>query len=235
MSLFGKKDDRKLPDLPMPKEAGLSFGLESEKHALPSFPDSPTSNKFSQAMIKDAFSHPDNRSLPTLPPPSMPPITNAGKDEKKIKVVEMDDWQSSTQMDKKERVMEDEDEDNEDEKRFMPPERSLPRVEQNRKEDESRIPRIEDRMRSSMTTPMKSHSQNEVGKKEVFVRIDRYYTARKMMSEIAAKLEDIDDMVRKIREVKLREEQEIAAWEKDIMAAKERIQEINNNLFEKLE
>lgn len=234
MGLFGKKEERKLPDLPTPREAGLSFGLESESHALPTFPDSPSHNKFSEAMIKDAVGSRQMPEIPSIPAPiGLPPVQKENKDEKKIKVVEVDEWQPSSEMDHEEDSHE---EDKSSERRFMPPpERKPMRPEHVYSKSQDRIPRVQDRIKSPMIPPMKSHSQNEIGKKEVFVRIDRYYTARKAMSEIAAKLEEVDDMVRKIREVKLREEQEIAAWERDIMNAKERIQEVNANLFDKLE
>lgn len=70
---------------------------------------------------------------------------------------------------------------------------------------------------------------------EVFVRIDKFHAARKALSEISEELENIDELVKKIRETKMREEQELNAWEKDIMNIKSRLQGVTENIFEKVE
>ena len=59
---FKKKEENfGLPDLPPERNSFMNRNIEppeedeaTENHALPSFPDSPTHNKFSQAMIKEA-------------------------------------------------------------------------------------------------------------------------------------------------------------------------------------
>jgi len=48
-------------------------------------------------------------------------------------------------------------------------------------------------------------------------------------------LEDIDELIKKIRETKLREDQEISSWENDVLHVKTRIKEVSENIFEKLE
>jgi hypothetical protein len=66
---------------------------------------------------------------------------------------------------------------------------------------------------------------------DVFVKIDRFNTARRSLNSIKQKIEEMDVLLKKIRDVKLREEQEIASWEKDVATLKSRLQDINDNVF----
>ncbi|MBU0760621.1 MAG: hypothetical protein KJ600_03475 [Nanoarchaeota archaeon] len=70
---------------------------------------------------------------------------------------------------------------------------------------------------------------------DIFVRIDKFHSARKTLREISERLEEIDEVVQKIRETKLREEQELASWEKDLAHIKGRIKIVSESIFEKVE
>ena len=74
----------------------------------------------------------------------------------------------------------------------------------------------------------------ESAKGSVFVKIDKYNAARKALSTAQVKIAEIDKMLKKIREARLREEQELTAWEKEVENAKARIEEAGKNLFDKL-
>lgn len=74
-----------------------------------------------------------------------------------------------------------------------------------------------------------------VGNKDVFVKIEQFHMAKKSLFDLKDKLDEIDELINKIRETKLREEQEITAWERDIAHAKLRIKEVSENIFEKVE
>lgn len=196
---------------------------DSDKQSLPTFPDSPSHNKFSEAMIKEAVGVNEEITLPPIP----------GIDgRKEIKVVEMEEWKPGSESDSNIPALP-EDESDESHSRFMHPDESQTSG-QNEGSNFARRIVSQSFQRQPLVTSNKT-LKNESGKKEVFVRIDRYYSARKSISDIAKRMEEIDEMVRKIREVKLREEQEIASWERDIADAKLKIQEVSNLLFEKLE
>lgn len=70
---------------------------------------------------------------------------------------------------------------------------------------------------------------------DVFVKIDKFHSARRALGEIKGKLSDIDELIKKIRETKIREEQELANWEKDVMHIKSRVENVNENIFEKVD
>jgi hypothetical protein len=84
--------------------------------------------------------------------------------------------------------------------------------------------------------PVQRISRKEESKKaDIFVKIDKFYSAKRALESTENKLNEIDELLKKIRDVKLREEQEISAWEKDLMNLKVKIKEVTENIFEKIE
>jgi len=201
MLFFGKKDEKKgLPELPPsnlqefpihPKPIP-SFNQspskeeqeESEKHALPTFPDSPSSKGFSQTAIKDAISS-DKYSESDLQP-IMPKLIPKA-----------------------------------------PQSKASPAIEEEISEEDEDIEEIK-----SESAPVKiSSSSNK--EENVFIRLDKFHSARRSLNETKTRLEDIDSLLRKIREIKQREEQELSAWEKEVSELKAKIQSIRENIFDR--
>jgi hypothetical protein len=77
--------------------------------------------------------------------------------------------------------------------------------------------------------------KNKNDKNDVFIRLDKYFSAKKALETAKLNLSEIEDLLKRIRETRLREEQELLAWEKDMLAIKAKIKEITENIFEKLE
>jgi hypothetical protein len=77
-----------------------------------------------------------------------------------------------------------------------------------------------------------SHPQIE---SEVFVKIDKFHAAKKSIEATKNKLEEISTLLQKIRETTLREEAQIAIWEREVMAIKARIKEVSENIFDRVE
>jgi len=69
---------------------------------------------------------------------------------------------------------------------------------------------------------------------DVFVKIDKFKSAKKALTDVKEKLSDIDQLIHKIRDVKMREEQELSSWEKDMEKIKSRIRDVSENIFEKV-
>ena len=69
----------------------------------------------------------------------------------------------------------------------------------------------------------------------LLIRIDKYQTARKSLDEIDLRLNEIADLLKKIRETKLREEQELNAWDNELNSVKGKLKDVTQNIFEKLE
>jgi len=80
----------------------------------------------------------------------------------------------------------------------------------------------------------KKLAQSQESKSEIFVKIDKFNIARKSLSNAQEKIDEIGELLHKIRETRMREEQELTAWEKEVAAVKSKIQEVSHNIFEKL-
>ncbi|MCX8159086.1 MAG: hypothetical protein N3D20_02240 [Candidatus Pacearchaeota archaeon] len=70
---------------------------------------------------------------------------------------------------------------------------------------------------------------------DVYVKIDRFHSARKALEHARSKIEEMDILLKKIREVRMREEQELSSWEKEVSSVKNKIEEITRNIFDKIE
>lgn len=71
-------------------------------------------------------------------------------------------------------------------------------------------------------------------KNDVYIKVDRFVSARKALENSQIKLEEISELLKTIRETKMREEQELTYLEKELSATKARVQEITENIFEKV-
>ncbi len=209
---WNKKESGKgLPDLPPAKIAqpsvSASFEEESdddptERHGLPSFPDSPMQKGFSQTAIKDAVTHPDVQDeMEIITPP---------KDERTFKTVELDEWSSEQQK--------------------IPP--SI--AQRITSLSSTSVPQKQE-FAPQATTPIMQISPRGLKNTDIFVKIDKFYSARKALETASTKLDEIDELLKKIRETKMREEQELNTWEKDITTIKARLKDVTETIFEKVE
>ena len=85
----------------------------------------------------------------------------------------------------------------------------------------------------TIPSPPSELSTNNNKSSDIFVKIDRFHSVRRSLSDTQDKLEEISDILKKIRETKLREEQELTSWEKELLSIKSHIREVNDNIFEK--
>jgi len=214
---WNKKDDKRgLPDLPplkTPLETGFDFPRvgrlpENPVHAdLPSFPDSPlvkdeSTDEEEAPTVQDALMDSgeaipaEKLEEPTRQPTEQPKPEPAVGQAQKIKTIELDEWNPSS---------------DEDFRLGEPPK-------------EKSILREAPVVREASYKPEKKSS-------DVFVKIEKFNTARRSLNGIKGKIDEMDLMLKKIRDIKLREEQEISGWEKDIATLKSRIQDINENIF----
>lgn len=232
---FKKKDDGKLPDLPplsmdemrskiekpvsRPMLPGLddlshvsdvTSGADNERHSLPTFPDSPMQKGFSQAAIKDAISEPEEANLPELP--------------------EEKEWDRKTKEEWK-----DEHDEVLDARNEVP---ELPVYNKARvvESDEGYSPVVRELpAKEIVVREVKEVFKPAKKNEDIFVRIDKFRSARKSLNEAKLGMQEIDSLLKKIRETKMREEQELAAWEQEINAIKTRLKDVTENIFEKAE
>lgn len=69
----------------------------------------------------------------------------------------------------------------------------------------------------------------------VFVRLDKFQAAHISLETVKLKITEVEELLKRIREIKSKEDQEIAAWESELENIKGRIQGVLEDIFEKTE
>ncbi len=95
-----------------------------------------------------------------------------------------------------------------------------------------------DALLASMRTPpeqIAQYQRTQPKNLDIFVKIEKFYSVKKALDATKNSLTEIDELLNRIRETKLREEQELSVWEKEMNAIKARIQDVTENIFEKVE
>ncbi len=69
----------------------------------------------------------------------------------------------------------------------------------------------------------------------VFVRIDKFEKALETFEKTKEKIMEIEKMLKEIRRLKEKEEEELNGWQRDIQATKEQIERVDKELFSKIE
>jgi len=82
------------------------------------------------------------------------------------------------------------------------------------------------------TLPIETAPKKTEEKRPIFVKLDKFQSAQNSLEIVKEKLDEIDSLLRKIREVKIKEDQELSSWEKEIEAIKTRINSVASEIFE---
>ena len=68
----------------------------------------------------------------------------------------------------------------------------------------------------------------------LFIRLDKFEHAVSTFNEIKLRLSEIDSLLKNIKSIKLKEEQELNEWEKEMETIKSRLDQIDNEIFSKV-
>jgi hypothetical protein len=71
-------------------------------------------------------------------------------------------------------------------------------------------------------------------KETLYIKIDKFQEAVERFAEIRKKLSVMEDNLRRIKEIKQKETEELRAWEEEMNSIKNRIGIIDNSLFSKI-
>ncbi len=120
-------------------------------------------------------------------------------------------------------------------KEWAPESNELPRFEEISSELKSQIPDLEPSIPniSKINNSTINTSKQELNQ-DIFIKIEKFRSIRKTLRDTQDMLEEISSLLSKIRETKMREEQELVAWEKELAAARSRISNVNSDIFEKV-
>jgi hypothetical protein len=69
----------------------------------------------------------------------------------------------------------------------------------------------------------------------IYIRLDKFKTTAEAFEEIRTKVMEIERLFMKTREIRAKEEEELAEWEKEIQMIKSRVEAIDKNIFNKLD
>jgi hypothetical protein len=69
-------------------------------------------------------------------------------------------------------------------------------------------------------------------KRPLFVKLEKFKEARESLIKVSEKLDQMDELLKMIKDLKNKEDEEITSWEKDIDSIKARILFINKEIFE---
>lgn len=97
-------------------------------------------------------------------------------------------------------------------------------------EDEEDMPEPPETNMNIMEIETKSEK-----KEDLFVKVDKFASARKSLETAQNKIDEMQELLKVIRETKMREEQELAYWEKELTSAKAHVQQVTENIFGKIE
>jgi len=228
----------------------------SEKQSLPSFPDSPMKKGFSQSAIKDAISQdslkrdkPKEEKIP-LPPKEesimtkdnlddinemVKPLQSDKKIQERNSFIQSNPFLSSPieeenkEPDIVQKIKEQTTPTKEIKMISLPEDRPRPPTQKEKNPVPKLIPKIKEH---------KDYSEHQSYPKEekstdVFVKIDKFYAAKKSINSISNDIKEIETLLSRIRETKMREERELASWEENIESVKNSIKNVGENLFDK--
>lgn len=94
---------------------------------------------------------------------------------------------------------------------------------------------IEDNLSSEQKFPttLKEFGESK-DKAPFFVRIDKFNDARENLRMVSKRLKEMDKVLEKIQEVKMREDEELAAWKEEMKLIRENLTKIDEDIFSKL-
>lgn len=215
MGLFSKKEDKvkdvvpSLPELPpLPSMPDLEEQQE-ELPKLPSFSRNNFGERFSQDTIKKAI--------------------NGKKEEEKEITKEYDSAINKRQMIQESPRKEIEYEDS---MKFMA--RKMPE-----EEEESEKKTFSYEMPKKATSKWIPEGFEEAGKKikeiePIFVRIDKFEESRRIFEKMKGQILEIERALEGIKSVKQEEERQLGSWEQEIMNIKDKISQIEKDIFSKV-
>lgn len=188
---------------------------KENKEGLPDLPSVPVRTQFpsqTEEEFEAALNRPLNQNMRPSPLPDsqakLPDLPSLGEsiNRDKTRVIEMDEWKPSQAPSR------------------FPQLSEIQPVSQGPKATHELF---------SYPAPQEAPRAKESG--QLFVRLDKFQSARQSLDTINTKLEDVEELLKRIRETKMKEDAELSAWEKELQAIKSRIKSVNTELFDKVE
>ena len=69
----------------------------------------------------------------------------------------------------------------------------------------------------------------------VFIRIDKFEESMKIFQDIKSQIAEIENLIKTTKEIKSKEEEELASWETEIQTIKNQIEKVDQDIFSRIE
>lgn len=69
----------------------------------------------------------------------------------------------------------------------------------------------------------------------VFIRIDKFEESMNIFQNIKTQISEIENLIKKTKEVKDKEEEELTSWQTEIQLIKDQIEKVNQDIFSRIE
>jgi len=70
---------------------------------------------------------------------------------------------------------------------------------------------------------------------DVFIKIDKFKSAKRSLEITKEKLVEVEDIIKKLRETTTKEEAHLNSWERELDTVRNKVREVSENIFEKVE
>ncbi|MCX6749972.1 MAG: hypothetical protein NTZ83_00775 [Candidatus Pacearchaeota archaeon] len=246
MGLFSRKNKKEemrrsvmnapeLPELPKLPELPPMHELSHEEDhlpQLPTFPNSSLGNKFSQNIIKESVA--GKKEGREVFGAEDFPEEHRGMMQKPLQKSfsqEYENYQDRTP----ERIIKKSFTQSYDENGMM--QRSFREEEGGEEEEEERTPIPAPEKTRSREATKEFAVRNYMTKKAepVFIRIDKFEESMKVFQSIKSQISEIENLIKDTKDIKAKEEQELASWEKEIQTIKNEIEKVDSDIFSRVE
>lgn len=234
MGLFKRKE--KVPEIPLapglsdaPSEEGVSSSGEYNMSELPSIPSSSKNDELNQEIVKSAIS--DNFS------PKEDEVIEGGTSEVSPSVIPESPKIKENPIPSipgRSSIMDESVPSN------VPPLTNVPPVARPSHKTAPTYPKLKVPLRTIQQKPVAPRfnvpttSKACLDAEPVFIRIDKFQLAKKNIEQMKTKIKDIEGIIGKINQVKIKEEEEIKGWLEEVEGLKARLSEIDSDVFSQI-
>ena len=84
-------------------------------------------------------------------------------------------------------------------------------------------------------TSMKHYKNRAISTEPIFIRIDKFEESLKIFEGTKEKIKEIESLLNKTKELKIKEEKELSLWEIETQELKKQIETVNEDIFSRIQ
>lgn len=100
-------------------------------------------------------------------------------------------------------------------------------------EDYEEIQKMHQPLKKPLTREIDSSGKNREGE-PVFIRIDKFEESLHIFEKAKHQIREVEKLLRDIKKVRTKEEEELEFWEKEMQAIKNQIEKVDQDIFSKI-